>query len=425
MTIKVGHFTLTGADTPTKVVTGVGFQPQLVEFFISFINADGIATGDQRYGYGAADGTREGAIGIGVGDAVAACTARRITTNTGVILVNDSVGNTTTKYSLASFDSDGFTLNASTAPTSGTYLVKYIAYNGLTNGYVDIIQLPSATGNFSSTNPGFQPDVTKWTSAASTSLDTSATNPLFSHGVAITSGTQFAVCSRFTSTGTSSGYAHGTVATDRVIVNVDNLGNDLAGSCSFVSHNANGYTGNKLVGSGQNYVIVVCIKGGGVWGLTTFNPQNSTGNFDVTTAGVDPTSVFTFAHNPSTASRTTFVPGHMSLGAIAGADQWSIERHSYDKAPLSGSSLTEEYTQTSSNRVFTNYARTGADTFTIIGDIAASSFGTAKVTFNQNDADPTNTLIGLLFVGTATGGGGGGDEALKRRYRHNHLGAIV
>ena len=114
---KIG--TITASSTGSLAITGVGFQPKLVEFITMSVTSSTVGYG----GWGAADGTTQFATAMyseqGVDDSgrnVADKCMLAITTNAVVIWDAE----------FTSFDADGFTINVTTRDGARTF--KYIAY---------------------------------------------------------------------------------------------------------------------------------------------------------------------------------------------------------------------------------------------------------------------------------------------------------
>jgi hypothetical protein len=402
----VGSFTVTTADTGNRAITGVGFLPQIYFLFgsQSTSTGSGLYTSD-----GVTDGTRSYCQSAGATDNLTATTNSRRYTNTDRVL-NLIAGDGTIHGAFAhlSFDADGFTLDHLTTPAI-TFTVSYVALAGLSDVYVDAYEFTAGTGNFSRTAAGFQADAIIWMGAGNATLGTAANTALRTLGWSLSNGTQFAAGLRHQSAVTSD-YTSSSAATDRVLYAVTAAGASSLCDLAMVSHDATGFTANRVLNMSGGETCAVHLKGG-VWTAGTTTAQAATGNFDVTTTGCNPAGVLLMASNITTASRTTpFEGGNVCLGATDGTAQWATEVHSYNAEPISGSSATEEFTTVSATRMWRHSSRTSANTLTLDGDIALSSLGTEKFTLNQTDADPTAVLIGYLAVGDAPAGGGGGSN---------------
>src|SRR3990167_3247405 len=102
-------------STGTKATTGVGFKPSAVLFGSN----DSATTGSSVAGWteviGAGDGTNEGAIWTENQDAVATSEVNQRTVTTKVLSMSTGVATTDAEADLTSLDSDGFTLDWTTA----------------------------------------------------------------------------------------------------------------------------------------------------------------------------------------------------------------------------------------------------------------------------------------------------------------------
>lgn len=157
--LKTGSLT-TGTATGNKAITGVGFQPDLVIFFSSRATAD----------------EQSGAAELGSGVGFATSSSARGYTSVGHDFVNPNyqvakvqktdkcfgsvdAGSSNTQLYEADFvsmDSDGFTVNITTAPSTERY-VHYVAIKG--GQYkVGSFNQGTATGNQAITGVGFQPN---------------------------------------------------------------------------------------------------------------------------------------------------------------------------------------------------------------------------------------------------------------------------
>src|SRR3990167_9374864 len=159
LSAKAGVFTL-NTTTGNQAITGVGFQPDVVLFIPSNLTADGIQA-HARVGFGAgSSSTARGAISANDEDGVEPSDSTRYHTDAEV-LNQLALGEQTILYEadLVSLDSDGFTINISTAPASGVK-VAYLALGGvdLTNAKVGNFAATTTNGNQAVTGVGFQPD---------------------------------------------------------------------------------------------------------------------------------------------------------------------------------------------------------------------------------------------------------------------------
>lgn len=116
-------------STGTKAVTGIGFQPKLVMLSGILQTADGSAS-SLFYGFGAATSTSSRAsVAIASQTSLTTTSTRRRHTNDKAISILTTDGLVSEEADLSSMDSDGFTLNWTTATTSAR-IVNHICLAG-------------------------------------------------------------------------------------------------------------------------------------------------------------------------------------------------------------------------------------------------------------------------------------------------------
>lgn len=155
--VKVGKASI-ATSGGTQSFTGVGFKPDAMLFFHSGRITEDTIQGAGILGAGMADGTRQYTLSHCGNTAFNASTAaaqrpvaiREVTATSG----NPTVAASAT---LASFDTDGFTLTVGTLPSS-TLPVGYIALKGV-RARVDAVTTKTSTGTKAYTGVGFQPKV--------------------------------------------------------------------------------------------------------------------------------------------------------------------------------------------------------------------------------------------------------------------------
>lgn len=303
---KAGSFVL-NTVTGAQAVTGVGFTPKVVLFFMTIEAAD---TDD----FGAS-GTM--AIGIGVSATARATIARA---QGGASATRTSAVNTLVIYStggvdigtadLTSLDADGFTINWSTAPAAA-WVVNYIALGGsdLTNVVLKQITAPAATGNQASTGVGFQPDALILISAGlTTASTTSATHAILGLGLAKSSSAQ----------GTTS-----TVDISRIESTSSALITYSAGStktldAALTSLDSDGFTLNFGTTTSGAVIWVLCLKGGS-YAVGAETQKTSTGTKAKTGVGFTPTGILLASVGNTAAAAVDTTTATQLIGAASGA----------------------------------------------------------------------------------------------------------
>lgn len=198
--VKQGNFTKR-TSTGSQAVTGLGFQPKAVVFYWTLQTTAGTsgATG-QFWGQGFATGaSNERALSVWDEDqtAIGTTDSGRATYNNASIVMQGDDGAAAGVADLTSLDSDGFTLNWSTA-NSSPYIIYYYAFSQdiVTDATVNSFSLTTGTGNLSVTNAGFQPDFVMMMTAGTTVHGSNAAELTYSMGVATSSSAQWATGGR-------------------------------------------------------------------------------------------------------------------------------------------------------------------------------------------------------------------------------------
>lgn len=169
---KVGSFLIDSTKTvgQTQSITGLGFQPKAIIFFLSSITSsgtqNGISTIDLLKGGGFAVSSTErfGQVSFEADNVGTTSCSRAQTTQGCLISINAT--SVTGLMDLYSMDSDGFTLSVSTQ-FPANYRVLYFAYGGtdITNASIGTFQRPNTPGLQSVDTLGFLPDVCFFMSA--------------------------------------------------------------------------------------------------------------------------------------------------------------------------------------------------------------------------------------------------------------------
>lgn len=159
LSATVNHFSLLTTDTTTKAVSGLGFQPSAVIFAPTRANGDLVGTGANgvaaKPALGWTDGTREGAFVTFSADAAATADTKSYQRTDRCVLMVDDAGAAEYELSIASFDSDGFTLTVDDA-TSTNVRIPFLALSGV-EAYAGSLTQPTSTGSQAVTGVGFQP----------------------------------------------------------------------------------------------------------------------------------------------------------------------------------------------------------------------------------------------------------------------------
>lgn len=398
-----------GTSTGSLAVTGVGFQPKVVLFWMVAQTGTGQGASYQ-VGFGAAtSSTARFAVEANANSGAATTVCRNELWNSRCIALHSADGATVAfAADFTSLDSDGFTLNRVTAGAA-SYILNYLCLGGtdLVNVAVGTQAMPIATGNFSLTGLAFQPNAALFGCPGTTGTTANAQNNHrgLSVGWALSStsramavfGGQNGVVLGTTTEGTL-------VSTTKCLGSLNASASTLETAADFVSFTADGYTLNKTTGgSATLYGYIALSVTAAAAGTTT--AQTSTGNFSVSGAGMTPAVALFLLNGGATATQAApSADVTWSFGAAVS----STQRGSVwigDKNGIGTADAPEQ--RQDSTRCLMRYDP--ASPFSIIGDLDCVSLNSDGFTLNQTDADSAATLVPYLLLGTA----GGGTTTLK------------
>lgn len=398
---RAGSFVVTGASGAAKVVTGLPGTPSCYGLVTVNRNGDGTSTSHLYLSEGVTDGTRQGAISIGMEDARTSNTAvRKSLDNDCVLRVWSTAGADAGKLAHGSLDANGFTVNVSTN-FAATATVYWWAIGGLDAAYLDIFQLPTDAPpfQFSRTAANFQPDAIKFWTVRGATLGILTAEGVFAKGWSVAGVTQFGASIR-TGNAQTFDYSSGAATTARALaVHQVSGGTELTPALTVDSHDATGFTATKNLGTSALYVMALHLKGG-VWKAGTTAPQNSVAAFDVATAGCNPVGVFLLSAPPITANGSAESAALQYGFADDQGSQVGLTVLDHDVGTVGGGAPTETYSRAVTDKAFIHYARTATDTFAAAGEMEVA-MGAKKFTLDETHADPTAVMVGYLAVGNA------------------------
>lgn len=385
------------ATTGTQQITGVGFKPKAIIFLSNASTADGtIATAELALGVVASTSdTTAGTQGSGV-TMDNASFWHRFRSETSAIMLSDTSANLAGEAQVVSMDTDGFTLNWSTANAS-QYLVSYIAIGGtdITDAKVISFTSPTAVGDQANTNIGFQGDfMMLFSTSQVAAAPTSATNHAMSWGYA----TRAATTTQFGVGQAELGGAPGHIQMGRIHESVNTSAATLEEG-SLKSFDANGFTMEWAKVSGTaRYLTALVIKGGN-YSTGVFNQNTSTGNQSVTGLGYKPVGLIMNSQNEVTGTAVTSgLRGGMGMttGTSNRATVWS--------GSTAASSYSGNYDRTALMKVLTN-AGNGSVTVNTVMDFF--SFDSSGFTVNNTTVDATSREMAYAAFGPSSAPSGG------------------
>lgn len=402
---KVGSFASPGS-TGTLATTGVGFEPKMLLICL-YKNQNTANGGPMSQVVGQSIGF---AVGTATGDQICAAWNVRgdgnYTTSVrwkqGACLTGSSSGANIVYIdaALSSFDTDGFTLNFSSASTD--FMVWYLALGGsdLTGAKLVSLDTPTTTGTQAVTGAGFTPDALLFLSSA---FNSTATDTYQSNG----GSPQLGVCSAangyaITNWGSTFAGTTGTYArTDRVVALQKDFGPNLWGDAILDSLDADGFTLDwQTVSTEVTRIWALCLAG---TNITTGNTtqRTSTGTTAVTGLGFTPDALFMYSNGQVASSSLASANASLNLGAAAS----STERQAatYGRAHNSGGTPGTAQTLSTGKIALHHTPSTSSPTgSTLTADADLDSFDSDGFTLDWTTVDATARTWGWIAFGGAS-----------------------
>lgn len=401
----VGSFAQPGS-TGNQAVTGVGFQPTLVLFWMTGATADGTAANVQL-GMGAAVSSSDrryfshysaDAITPSVGG-----TGNRSDNANAIGCVSASAGTVTilAAADFVSMDSGGFTVNWTTVDATAR-IINYLALGGasLTNVKTGQLTNPTATGTQATTGVGFQPDVLLFFAlGANTTTPVTVGSDL--HGLIgfADSAGNVGSLSPFPSRAN-------TTSNDKVYqrtascVTMLNTAGAVVREASLTSMDSDGFTLNwSSTNSIQVYCFYVALKGISIK-VGSFNQATSNGNQSVSNLGFAPSALMleSFDNAAATTVQTDY---KLSLGITDGTRRASIWQ-----GGLAGQTTTREKQDLDRANLLKMFTPASSPTTLTVADIA--TLDSDGFTINNTTTDATARQILYFAVGP------GGQPMMRR-----------
>ena len=295
-------------DNP-KSFTGLGFQPDVI---IPFNSRVATATNNEFAAHaglriGVSDGTTEMGIESTASDAVSTTnTDRRL--NNESLVVSTQAGALNKLGTFSSFDSDGFTVDFTTAP-SGTDEWGYLALGGVTNVAVnEFLVTIGGAQNQSITGLGFQPTCIIFLNAQTGAPDAAIGDGSFTLGFA-TASDEEACISGFSDDAVTTTQTTRSQRTDRCTM-WQTTG--FLRTANFVSMDADGFTIHWNEFSVQSvHIAWIAFAGGGSFFVGNETSPTSAGTKATTGVGFQTGALLTAYFN---LAATSTVQDHMRLG---------------------------------------------------------------------------------------------------------------
>ena len=402
---KIGTFTA-NSGTGSQAVSGVGFQPEAVLFWITNRTATGSGA-PARFGRGWTDGTNQSAMAVALSDNLSVdYQISGIARSDSCIVLIDDNGDSATilaRATITSLNSDGFTINWAVA--GGSRIVAYLALGGpgLTNVNVGNVQraMADGSGNFSITGVGFQPDVVllmgkeSWVGFG----NPEANRTQFGFGVGISSTNRHTVGFRQRyQRGTYDNYGASGLTTDYVLAPADDDPASPELAYDLVSMDSDGFTLSYDIYPGDDrYKLIqyLALKGTQVARGTITQPT-STGNQSVTGLSFRP-SVVLFDGGDKVGTTTPYVGPDAEY--VTGAATVPAQRFGI----WMGNGAVDQATTISDTDLSTSAVIRSltAGTPTVNATADLYSMNSDGFTLNWTSVDSTQRNIGWIALGTA------------------------
>ncbi len=274
LSVKVGTFDTSGS-TGNQSITGAGFLPKAVLFGANTIpgNDGSVSTTRANIGFGAATSS-----------AARSCVASRAegapSATTGVLSTAKCwTWAYTTLYSDMDFvsnDSDGFTVNITTATGGDAFRIGYIALGGTALFATSTFAQPGATGAFGVSGVGFQPSINLFWSGGKAASNALSNGGRFMFGHAVSSSDRGVMWgSALDGSSTFPAESRAVLATKAITLRHDDATTVLA-DADFTSQDANGFTVNWSTADATARVVAylsIGASGSGFSGSSNWGPM--------------------------------------------------------------------------------------------------------------------------------------------------------
>lgn len=389
---KVGAFAQAGS-TGNQAVTGVGFQPKAVIFTMTNLVSDGPQANARIVVGWAASSSARAAVSNSADDAgVAGTTTARRAARTGKCLViMNGAGTVQSEADFVSMDSDGFTVNWTTADATARQ-VNYLALGGtdITNVATGVFSSPASNSSLGVTGVGFKPDfVLLGSILSSTSPDNATGQAAITLGAA-GGGGQGLVSEQLSQNPNSPAFRY--QRSSKIMAQVQSAGT-VQLEADFTSFDTDGFTLNYTTTSGDSQKVVYLAIKGGNYKVGAFNQATSTGNQAVTGTGFTPSALMLMTYGEASSAS---VQNHyrLSVGMATGT---SARSSVFAGATNNTTVVTVDDSVLSSTRVI----QAITEPSTVNADADFVSFDSNGFTINNTTADATSRQILYMAMGPA------------------------
>lgn len=380
LSTKVGSLTKPTV-TGNQAITGVGFTPKIILFFLNNATANGSSAGaDIGIGF-AVSSTNRGAIS---GSSDSESQTKRNDATKCITYKNGS-GNPLFAADFVSFDTDGFTINWTTVNAS-SQIINYLALGGpdLTNAGLVHWTGSASTGNQSVTGMGFKPDVLI-NFCNHLGVNTDGTGYYYwDFGVAKDTTHRFAQTTLIIPSGT---FVDSRIGITTAFIRGSDVHSGLFGLADIVSMDSDGFTVNWSTAAGTGDFWTIGLKGG-QYSVGSFSQPSSTGNNAVTGLGFQPTGLLLGSVNDA-GNTTDQTNARQTFGATDGTNRFSLWR---------GDNQTNGDSDLDRTKIMKMMTEGASVTTQAAADI--TSLDSSGFTFNWSTADATARVVYYLAFGS-------------------------
>lgn len=382
-------------------VTGTGFQPKAVLFWLTQQSATGFAaTKALSFGW-ATSATQRGCLSLYAADAVTVGTANgnRIDDLFCIKAITTSAGSVTTTLDadFVSMDADGFTINPGSTSVGAAFIVHWFAIGGsdISNVFAGKFDTATATGNTSYEGVGFTPDCLLILTNTTGAIPRADTAHKMSLGAASSSNSLHQAVSFIESSNAIPSACNSYQNTGEIIHTLNLAGTDNT-VASLASFDTDGFTLNYTVAQATVRGFLALALKGGRYQVTVDVQKTTTGTKAKTGIGFQPTGLMVWGTNRAVSSSVDSTLASLSIGATDGTNVGSTWVGSADNV-----STTDENQATLTTKIL----RHATGPSTTDAEASFTSFDADGYTVDWTTADGTaRQFVSLMMGSTAAAG---------------------
>ena len=392
LSTAVGIFTA-NSGTGTQAVTGVGFQPAAVLFWWSSHTSVG-TTVNGRFGQGFTDGTNDGAACTAWEDSASTTSnTRERITNAACITLVDETGTLLMEAAISSLDSDGFTLNWTTA--GGSRKIAYLALGGV-SAYVGSQALTLSSGSQAVTGVGFALDALMMLGVEVATASGTTLRGGHAFGVATSTSDRMTNSHRFRDGGNRDGSSG--MSDQQILIYADDSAIPET-KWGLTAIGSDGFTLTEDLAGNSNFTVFLALQGLEIAIGSLVQPA-STGTQSVTGLSFGPDVVIFHGADQAAALDTWVASG---AGATRGISDGTTEGASWAFIDQGGSARPAD-SAWSETKAIISYDNTSG-TASLVADADVSALNSDGFTVNWTTVDTTQRRYGWIALGNPNAAG--------------------